>query len=236
MQKAIHDEMEVIILPGISAFVGADIVAGMYDCDMDLKENPHMLLDVGTNGEMVIGDKNGFLATATAAGPVFEGGKIRYGSELIAMAARLLEKQIIDENGTFCDEYFESGYPVKPAGQEEVRLTQSDIRELQMGKAAIRAGMDILLQKVKAKKIYLAGGMGNAIDPKAAVSIGLFSEDCVNLIEPVGNAALEGAHKLLLDENGEERVQKIVENAREMNLANERDFEEKYIHFMQFLV
>ena len=264
-----NTDVEVVILPGISAFVGADIVAGMYYCDMDIKEEPQMLLDVGTNGEMVIGGKYGFIVTSAAAGPVFEGGNISCGmpavkgaiahikedscevvgdaepkgicgSGLVDLAAYLLDAQVIDENGTLCDAYFDEGYPVcnclknNPAGS--MKMTQADIREIQMGKAAIRAGIEVLTEDDKPECIYLAGGFGAAMDVVSAVKIDLLPEQWCNRIESVGNAALEGAHKFLLDEHGTGRVKGIVEKSREILLAEQGNFEEKYIHFMQFLI
>jgi len=264
-----NPDTEVVILPCISAFVGADIVAGMYYCDMDIKVEPQMLLDVGTNGEMVIGSKSGFIVTSTAAGPVFEGGNISCGmpavkgaiahmkedscevvgdaepkgicgSGLVDLTAYLLDMQIIDENGTLCDAYFDEGYPVckclknNPAGS--MRLTQADIREIQMGKAAIRAGIEVLTEHCKPESIYLAGGFGTAMDVASAVKIDLLPEQWCNGIESVGNAALEGAHKFLLDEHGVGRVRGIVEKSGEVLLAEQGNFEEKYIHFMQFLI
>ena len=71
-ERNISPETELIILPGISAFVGADIVAGLLASDFDREEGPSMLIDLGTNGEMVIGGKSGRIATSTAAGPAFE--------------------------------------------------------------------------------------------------------------------------------------------------------------------
>ena len=265
-----NPDVEVVILPGISAFVGADIVAGMYYCDMDIKEEMQMLLDVGTNGEMVIGNKSGFVATSTAAGPVFEGGNISCGmpavkgaiahvkadtcevvgnaepegicgSGLVDLTAYLLDMQIIDENGTLCDAYFEAGYPVcaclkNNLAKRELKLTQADIRELQMGKAAIRAGIDVLTEKCEPEIVYLAGGFGVAMDVTAATQIDLLPKSWGEQIKAVGNASLEGAHKFLLDECGRERVCAIVGKTKEILLAEQGKFEEKYIHFMQFLI
>lgn len=259
-------ETEVVILPGISAFVGADIVAGMYYCDMDLQKEKQMLLDVGTNGEMVIGNSAGFIVTSTAAGPVFEGGKISCGmpavrgaiahfkngtcevigdvkpqgicgSGLVDLVAHMLEEAIIDENGTLGDAYFTEGYPIGMTEDScNLRLTQTDIRELQMGKAAIRAGIEVLMEKYRPEKIYLAGGFGAAIDADSAAKIELFPKELLHSIKPVGNAALEGTHKFLLDKYGEERVRDIVQKSQEILLAKEVKFEENYIHFMQFLI
>lgn len=288
--------IEVTILPGISAFIGSDVTAGIYVCEMDLKEECRMLVDVGTNGEMVIGSQNGFLTVSVAAGPVFEAGGISCGmpactgavshircdtgterkdetgnhknkweyqiigpegskprglcgSGLIDLVSGLWQLGIIDENGTFCDEYFESGFQLpelnhEEAGQKGVSqgiqqqliLSQADIRELQMGKAAIRAGIEILTQEMRPERVYLAGGFGTAIDINSAIEIGLFPKQFLRRIEQAGNTALLGVRKYLLDENGEERMRHIVELSKELTLAKEADFQEKYIHFMQFLI
>ncbi len=284
-QKAFLEKLQikVTILPGISAFVGSDVTAGIYACEMDLKEECQMLIDVGTNGEMVIGNQNGFLAASAAAGPVFEAGNIscgmpaqtgavshiRYrleknaneepllkwecrilgsegtkakglcGSGLIDLVSELWRLGIIDENGTFCEPYFENGFavPVKcKETEKQIVLSQTDVRELQMGKAAIRAGMELLMQKIQPEKIYLAGGFGTAIDKNAAAGIGLFPKQFLGQIVPVGNTALLGAKKYLLDKKGEERITRIAGLAKEVSLAKDSDFQEKYIHFMQFLV
>ena len=270
---------EITILPVISAFIGADITAGIYACDFDLKSEYQMLTDVGTNGEMVIGNCDGFLAASVAAGPVFEAGNIscgipacsgavshiecckeengkaewKYeilgaegtkarglcGSGLPDLVSELLRLGEIDENGVLKDAYFETGFlvPIKENETEKpFFLTQSDIRELQMGKAAIRAGMELLLQRRKPKKIYLSGGFGTALDKNSAAGIGLFPKAYLDAIVPAGNTALFGAEKYLLDEKGEERVVHIAQMAEELPLANDTDFQEKYIHFMQFLV
>jgi len=259
---------EVTILPGISAFIGADIVAGMYCCDMDLKEETYMLLDIGTNGEMVIGNKNGFKAASTAAGPVFEGGNISCGmpavtgaishikdgqyevlgkikpkgicgSAIIDLAAYLFQKCIIDENGTLSEEYFDDGYLLSECVNAEltnIKLTQQDIRELQMGKGAIRAGIEVLLQYAIPDQIYLAGGFGTAIDVKSACCIGLLPKEVEKKVISVGNTVIEGLHKYLMDPDGEARVINITKNVQEILLAETGKFEESYIHFMQFLV
>ena len=263
---------EVIILPAISAFVGADIVAGVYYCDMDLQEEPQMLLDIGTNGEIVIGDKKGFYVTSTAAGPVFEGGNISCGipavkgaiahavlenteelhwnceilggaaeckkapvgicgSGLIDCVAALWQEGIIDENGTLIDCFFETGVPVN-----QLRITQSDIREVQMGKAAIRAGIEVLMEKESVEKLYLAGGFGTELNIASAITIGLLPEDSRNCVISKGNTSLKGLQKFLMDKSGEERIWDIIQKSKEIVLAKEGNFEEKYILFMQFLI
>ena len=258
---------QVTIFPSISVFVGGDIVAGIYACDMDLKEEPHMLLDIGTNGEMVVGNQNGFYVTSTAAGPVFEGGNISCGmpavegaiahiacqngqwkweilgyqkekeavgfcgSGLVDLTAELWKQGLIDENGTITEEFFDCGVPIG-----SFRILQSDIREIQMAKAAIRAGMEVLKEKYVAKRVLLAGGLGTVLNVDSAIEIGLFPREIENNILPVGNTALAGAIRFLRDEMGEKRVTDIVRKSQELTLANEGNFEENYILFLQFLL
>lgn len=255
----------IYILPGISAFVGADIVAGIYACDMDMAEKVGLLVDVGTNGEIVIGSKSGFWVTATSAGPVFESGRVSCGmpaitgaithmtyqknkwyyecqgaktpkgicgSGLLDLLAGMYEHHIIDENGTLDDVYFEDGYMV--VENLKIQILQSDIRELQMGKAAIRAGIEILKRKLSPEYMYVAGAFGRGIMPASAVVTGIFGAEDVCHMSAVGNTALVGAKKFLLDENGEARLVSIVAKSREIILSNEPEFEELYICNMQF--
>ena len=264
-EGGLSKEAEVIVFPGISTFVGADIVAGIYACEMDLKEEVQMLVDVGTNGEMVLGNKDELFVTSTAAGPVFEGGNISCGmpavkgcithlsvgqeqwsyealgerlptglcgSALIDLLAGMYKIGIIDENGTLLDKYFEEGYCINE--QFNIRILQSDIRELQMGKAAIRAGMELLEKRNKPVKIYLAGAFGTEIRLDSATLIGLFSKEAATHMQIMSNTALKGAKKFLIDTAGEDRLRHIVAKAKEVVLAKEADFEELYISYMQF--
>ena len=176
-------DTKVVILPVISAFVGADIMAGIAKMNMHRSEGYHLLLDIGTNGEMVLGNCRHMYVTSTSAGPAFEGGNISCGmasipgvishvfmeetgkagfqvigetdgenkkqqaigicgTGMIDLVYELREHQMIDEHGTYSDLYFDTGYELA----EKVKFTQNDIRELQMAKAAIRAGVDILVK------------------------------------------------------------------------------------------
>ena len=212
-------DTKVVILPGISAFVGADIMAGIAKMNMHRSEGYHLLLDIGTNGEMVLGNCRHMYVTSTSAGPAFEGGNISCGmasipgvishvfmeetgkagfqvigetdgenkkqqaigicgTGMIDLVYELREHQMIDEHGTYSDLYFDTGYELA----EKVKFTQNDIRELQMAKAAIRAGVDILVKKAgiafdEVDNCYLAGGFGTKIDIKKAAGIGLIPKE-----------------------------------------------------------
>lgn len=304
---------QAVILPGISAFVGADIVAGIYSSGMDQQEETCLLLDIGTNGEMVLGNQDGFLVTSAAAGPVFEGGNISCGvpgipgavahvklhrqpgmgrmpgteqcsgtltepgaeeylgmvmepgaeksaevfacsyetiegrppvglcgTGVIDVTSELVRTGLVDENGTLAEPWFEKGFPVAGDG---VRFTQNDIREIQMGKSAIRAGIETLLleyRKAEADRpelqIYLAGGFGYYMDVEKAIRIGLFPASFSGQVKPVGNSALEGAVQFLLveEEEAKGRLRWIVEHAKEINLAMHPKFNDLYMEHMFF--
>ena len=186
--------LPALVLPGISAFVGADITAGIFALSMHRRQEITLLLDLGTNGEMVLGNKERLMATATAAGPAFEGNADNYGTDLMALAARLLDEGLLDETGLLAEPYFEEGIEIGG-----VRLTQGYIRQLQMAKAAVCAGIRILCEKYglqsfsQIDKVFLAGGMGYYLSPKAAARIGLLPAELAGKTVAVGNAALEGA-------------------------------------------
>lgn len=263
-------EADTVILPGISAFVGADIAAGILSTGMAESSELSMLIDMGTNSEMVIGNRNGFLVTSAAAGPAFEGGRISCGmagvpgavshvvleggkarcetigkekavgicgTGIVDAVSELAAAGLVDENGLLSEPYFSAGFPLA----ENVRVTQEDIREIQMAKSAIRAGIEILLREYGAayghvRRLYLAGGFGLGMNPASAAGIGLIPPELSDRVIPVGNTALAGACEYLCgpaQENGE-RMRHIVENSREINLAMHPDFNELYLQYMFF--
>ena len=244
-----------VILPGISAFVGADIFAGIYALSMHERQEITLLLDLGTNGEMVLGNRERLLATATAAGPAFEGNADCYGTDLMALAARLLDEGLLDETGLLADPYFDEGIDIGG-----VRLTQNYVRQLQMAKAAICTGIRILCEKYglqtlsQIDKVFLAGGMGYYLSPKAAARIGLLPVELAGKTVAVGNAALEGAFLYgkriswsevegaggVLPPQSEtssvSAVGKLPMQVEVFNLAEEPQFSERYIQEMNFPV
>ena len=281
-------DTKVVILPGISAFVGADIMAGIAKMNMHRSEGYHLLLDIGTNGEMVLGNCRHMYVTSTSAGPAFEGGNISCGmasipgvishvfmasipgvishvfmeetgkagfqvigetdgenkkqqaigicgTGMIDLVYELREHQMIDEHGTYSDLYFDTGYKLA----EKVKFTQNDIRELQMAKAAIRAGVDILVKKAgitfdEVDNCYLAGGFGTKIDIKKAAGIGLIPKELEMKTIPAGNTVLAGTKEVLLGRISKEELEKIQTMADVINLAEENDFEEMYLSYMDF--
>lgn len=255
-------DLPVYITPGISTFVGGDIAAGLYHCKLLDTSSPKqqsiaisntaiqnaviLFIDLGTNGEMAIVNGDRMVVTATAAGPAFEGGASAAvpGSDMIKVVASLLDKGIIDETGLMIEPYFSEGINVdvpNSTASNIIHLTQSDIRALQMAKAAIRAGIDILCSKIencRITKVYLAGGFGYYLDVNSAIAIGLLPENLRDCTQAVGNTSLAGAFDMgkdlwsgrLTEDKLSERLSKI----ESINLAKEEGFDRLYLSYVNF--
>ena len=266
-------DIEIILLPGISTYVGADITSGLMACDFDKSDEVIAFVDLGTNGEMAIGNKDRILVTSTAAGPAFEGGNISCGMGSVAGAVchvdtrngeticdtignapmigicgtgviectyELLKEGLIDETGMLDETYFDEGFELgkTPEGQPVV-YTQSDIREIQLAKSAVRAGFETLIKRYgvsynQIDKVYLAGGFGYKMDIEKAVGIGLFPAELKDRIIPVGNSSLKGAVRYLAEADSVDRTGYIVEHAEEISLAMDDDFNQLYMDYMYF--
>lgn len=285
-------DFKVWLVPGISTFVGGDIVAGLYalgmlsggcgvECVHNLSEvqdknepqgqnqvqgrpelqgesqvqnqtepqikvqdknetHATILIDLGTNGEMAITDGTHMIVTATAAGPAFEGGAGAgvIGSDMIACAASLLKQGILDETGLLAEPYFTEGVTV---GEPAVRLCNKDIRDLQLAKAAVRAGIEILQRQMGVTQvghIYLAGGFGYYLDVEAAFSIGLLPEHMRGRATAAGNTSLAGAFMLGRDlwrgKTNQAALEQSLSSIVSINLAERDEFERLYVRYMNF--
>lgn len=229
------------LLPGMSAFVGGDITAGIYACGMAEADEISLLIDLGTNGELALGNRERRLACATAAGPAFEGGVNRgiWGSDMISLLAALRRKGLLDETGLLAEEYFETGVRVG-----NVCVTQESVRSVQMAKAAIAAGIGILLDQYgigmeQVGSVVLAGGFGYYLNPADAAEIGLLPAELAKRTVAGGNTALAGAlraGRILLQPRGDESLRRCLENivsgTRCLNLGEESAFGERYLDAM----
>lgn len=268
-----YEEIPVCILPGISTFVGGDIVSGLLECGFEQAKTYSMLIDLGTNGEMAIGNKERILVTSTAAGPAFEGGNILWGTGSVAGAinsvriegqsvkvetiagktpigicgtgvietvSELVRNELVEPAGLLDEDYFEDGFPLtRTKAGEDIVFTQKDIREIQLAKAAVRAGIETLLLRYKITTddidtVYLAGGFGFKLDVSKAIAIGMFPEEFEGKIKTAGNSSLGGAMEYLHSEDGRERIEKITNAASEINLSSDKDFNEFYMDAMFF--
>lgn len=235
------------LVPGISAFVGSDIVAGLYALGMlpdvhtfgsHAEQETALLIDLGTNGEMAITDGTRMIVTATAAGPAFEGGAGAgvVGSDMIACTASLLRQGIMDETGLLAEPYFTEGVAI---GEPAVKLYNKDIRDIQMAKAAVRAGIEILWRQMAEpgiRRVYLAGGFGYYLDVEAAFCIGLLPASMRGKVESVGNTSLAGAFRIGRDlwrhKTDKKALEKSLSYIESVNLAEQGTFEELYIRYM----
>lgn len=264
---------EIVILPGISTFVGGDIIAGLYKYNFYKRDKTSVFIDLGTNGEIVVGNKNRILCTSTAAGPAFEGGNISCGAGnvegaichvaitkeglnistignkpavgicgtgVVELVSELVRTGLVDETGLFADTYFTEGYSLGVDRQRRrLSFTQKDIREFQLAKAAVRAGIEILLKRFgvtykQIDAIYLAGGFGYKIDIEKAMLIGLLPEEFYEKIQAVGNSSLAGALEYLFHEEAELQIDKMLHVAEEISLSKDDDFNESFMQYMMF--
>lgn len=256
--------IKTVLLPGISAFVGGDIVSGIYACglcNIGLHNSSlhnvktWLFVDLGTNAEMVIGRGNRLFCTAAAAGPAFEGSgtgarkdsggfgraKEGTGAERILALAKLLKQGAMDSTGLLREPYFSEGICV-----EGISVTQKDIRELQAAKAAVRTGIHFLKEKAgishygEIDRVYLAGGFGFYLDKRAAVRIGLIPEELEDKLITAGNTSLLGAarYAAYAVSGGKgahtEELTALAAQAEAFNMAQLPDFEKIYVEYMDF--
>jgi uncharacterized 2Fe-2S/4Fe-4S cluster protein (DUF4445 family) len=256
----INPDGKVITLPCQTAYVGADIFAGL--AVLKPVSRNYLFLDIGTNGEMAI-MKNGRMFTcATAAGPAFEGANISCGmaavtgalshfngpddytvvgnseptgicgSGIIDIVAWLLKNRLIDETGLL-----KEPYSIGP--DSKISVNQQDIREIQLAKSAICSGIRILMKVTESAfdeidALYLAGGFGNYINIDSAIGIGLLPAEMRGKIFPVGNSAGIGALQYLKSDEIDKRISGLLENSEYIELSNYDEFMTEFAMNMDF--
>lgn len=266
-------DCRVTILPGISAYIGADIVAGLLKCGFPSADNICLLMDIGTNGEMVIGNKNKLMCLAAAAGPAFEGasissgtgsvkgaissftiekGTMQYetiedvaaigicGSGVIDIVAACLKNNWVFKSGEFNPEKVQGGCIKLLEGvYGDISFTQKDIRELQLAKAAMRTGVELLIENYGCSyadidTVYLAGGFGTNINVENAAAIGLIPRELKYKVKTVGNSSLGGAVLYLLNNQLREQIGSLKAAAVCLDLAVDNKFNNLFMRNMQF--
>ncbi len=248
---------EIISLPSFSAFVGADLVAGMNYTEMPSEGKYNLLVDLGTNAEIILCSKEKILCTSAAAGPCFEGANISCGisavdgaisaygkgrietignkpakgicgTGLIDIIAELISDGTIDETGFMECEEFEIA--------ENVSLTQGDIRQYQLAKSAICSAVLTLLKKENIdsediEKVYLSGGFSTKINIRNAVRTGLIPEDVKDKCVPINNSSLLGTVKYAIEQND---LTVFTEKAEYIDLSSDKYFSELFMGNMMF--
>lgn len=219
-------------VPGFSAFVGGDLMAGVVATEIACGEAYQLLVDLGTNGEMILAKQDCLFGTATAAGPAFEGGSEGgFACDRIKRVIALYEKGYLETNGTAPEEWPKEGILV---GDSWVTIEM--VQAILVAKAAVRAGIEILLQKAEISaeqvtRIYLAGGFGYYLDVASAEKIGLFPKAFSGKIVAVGNSALAGAKELLGVKSVTE-LENVAKKATILNLAEEDGFSDIFLAHM----
>lgn len=276
----------------IAGFVGGDTTAVALAVEMDSAADTVLAVDIGTNGELVLGAEGRLFAASCAAGPALEGARIAQGSRategaieaveiakggelalkvigggaprsicgsgLIDAVAVLAELGVIDATGRLMAKQDVAGRlsdalverltaidgqpafcltggegPSTPA----VLLTQKDIREFQLAKGAILAGIRLLLGKVRIveadlDRVLLAGAFGNYIRPSSAVRVGLLPNVPLERIHFVGNAAASGAQMLLLSDEARQRATTLAQRIEYVEIAHEKTFPDVFAEAM----
>ncbi len=260
----VRPEGMVYCLPNLGGFVGADLAGVLLATRLWETDAPRLVLDLGTNGEILLGHRGKVWACSTAAGPAFEGGAISCGmravsgaiqavsinggdirldvigggspvgvcgSGLIDAVAELLSSGILDRDGRLHGAEF--------ALAEGVILTQKDIRQLQLAKGAIRAGVEVLLkiaglEPEDLEEVILAGTFGNYVDERKAVQIGLLPPVAPEKVRPIGNAALDGARMALLSAGARRALEDAAKSVEHISLALRADFQEIFMERVNF--
>jgi uncharacterized 2Fe-2S/4Fe-4S cluster protein (DUF4445 family) len=279
----------------IAGFVGADTTAVAVAVEIGQSDQVTLVLDIGTNGELLLAARGKVHAASCAAGPAFEGARISQGSRavggaiervglsskdieisvigntephsicgsgLVDAVAVLLDLGLLDATGRLAGpahvpEGFQEAMAARvievarqPAwvlawasqgGRSAVILTQADIRQVQLAKAAIRAGIELLLRKTglessDIEQVLLAGAFGNTIRPAGAIRIGLLPEVPVDRVISVGNAACAGAEMILLNRHCRIQAGQLARSIRYVEIATDPAFEQAYPEAMSFPV
>jgi len=265
----IYPEADVTFLPNIGGFVGSDAVAFIIASGMYKTGPIKLAIDLGTNGEILLGNKDKILVTSTAAGPAFEGRHITCGmsaregaidkvkiadsgvvkisvignvspkgicgSGLIDAIAQMLECGAMDKTGRMKQDKFVL-YKKK---NKKIYITQSDIRKIQLAKAAIYAGVKVLMKQLNIKQealseILITGSFGNSINAKNSIRAGIIPGVLESKVRFIKDAPLLGAEKYTLSKQIRSGLTSILSKAKRVPLIR-RDFMETYAESMRFV-
>jgi uncharacterized 2Fe-2S/4Fe-4S cluster protein (DUF4445 family) len=253
----------ITFYPSIGSFVGSDILAGIYATGMWQRKEYSILVDLGTNGEIVVGNSEHLLCASTAAGPAFEGAKISRGmlattgaissvtgdEEGISCniignvpATGICGSGLIDAVAVFLDQGLLGDFGEIISGDQEIALTDEvsltakDIQEFQLAKAAIAAGLMILLRKLEitaehVSHIYISGAFGTYINLEKMLRTSMMNFP-LERYRKLGNSALIGAKMFLFSDL--EATESILNIISHVNLESEPGFQDIFIDQLTF--
>lgn len=259
----LHPQAQVQWLPNIGGFVGADTTACMLAAALDRRTSLTLLVDIGTNGELVLTDGHRFAACSAAAGPAFEGANIRCGMRAVPGAIDrvwpekgYLQFHVIGDCapvGICGSGLIDAVWSLRRLGRldsagrmEEpwyfspgVFLEQKDIRQLQLAKAAIAAAIRLLCAHMGAtpaqlQSVLLAGAFGSVLRPQSACGIGLLPPEVENRVHWIGNAAGEGASLAAISSDAFSRACAMAAKTEHLSLAEVPEFQAVYLEELNF--
>ena len=285
----------VYVLPCIAGHVGADAAAMVLAEEPHLLEETSLVVDVGTNAEIVLGNRDRLLACSSPTGPAFEGAQISCGqraaagaiervridretlevrfrvigsdawsdepgfdesvqafgvtgicgSGIIETVAEMYLAGIVSEDGVIDGGLAERSSRIVPddrtwtfvlyEGRQTIAVTQNDVRQIQLAKAALYAGVKLLLDRAGVEqidRIRLAGAFGSHIDPLYAMVLGLIPDCDLDAVESAGNAAGTGATIALLDTSTRAEIEATVRDIEKIETAVEPKFQEYFVDAM----
>ncbi|MBN2594816.1 MAG: DUF4445 domain-containing protein [Sedimentisphaerales bacterium] len=267
-------------LPSVAVYVGSDIVAGVLSSRLFTQKGVCLFVDIGTNGEVVLGNRDWLVCASSSAGPAFEGSGVRHGmragagaieqlniledgsiefktiggdapvgicgSGLLDTLAELFVSGTIDRTGRFTidpatDNRLSEGddglqFQLVPAVEDnhEIVMTQADINNLVRSKAGVFAAIKVLMESTQTKAenleaVYLAGGFGNFLNVRQAVTIGMLPDVPIEKIHFVGNTSIAGAKAVLLSQKALETAEEIAGSMTYFDLMSHPGYMEEFI-------
>jgi len=276
------------VLPNIAGFVGGDTVAGILATGIHRSDGLRLFVDIGTNGEIVLGNSESLAATSAAAGPAFEGGRIEKGmsaedgaidhvsigddvimstvgdiepkgicgSGLIQAISSMLSAGLVDETGHLLAHHEAEMLPEKlrtrfrgltgrrrfvfwEGERDMIYISQKDIAELQLAKAAISAAIELMLEKravrfEKIDEIIIAGAFGYHLRIEDIVRIGMIPEVDADKVSIAGNSSLEGAIMALLSSKVSDEAERVASGVDFIELAGDPDFRDSFVSAIPF--
>jgi uncharacterized 2Fe-2S/4Fe-4S cluster protein (DUF4445 family) len=291
----VHPGARVYTLPCIAGHVGADAAGMLLSERPDLSDKLTLLVDVGTNAEIVLGNRERLLACSSPTGPAFEGAQISCGqraapgaiervridratleakfkvigsdlwsnqpgfeqavaasgvtgvcgSGIIEVIAEMYLAGIISQDGVIDGELAKRSDRIVPTGRTyayvvhrgtpALQITQNDVRAIQLAKAALRAGVQLLMEHMgleRVDRIRLAGAFGSHIDVKYAMILGMIPDCDLFMVSSAGNAAGTGARIALLDSDSRKTIEELVRRVEKIETAIEPKFQAHFVAAM----
>jgi uncharacterized 2Fe-2S/4Fe-4S cluster protein (DUF4445 family) len=274
----INRQSPVYTVPCVASYIGGDIVAGALASEMHRKSEISLFMDIGTNGEIVIGNNEWLVTAACSAGPCFEGSGIRHGmrategavesvsidsgtfeptlrvigkgnpigicgSGMIDALTEMFLNGVVDRKGKFVKglgtERIRDGFEgpeflLYRDSRRDIVLTEVDIENILRAKAAIYAGISLLLRKVglgfdDIARVHIAGGFGNYLNVEKAIIIGMLPDIPREKFRFLGNTSIVGAYLCLLSERLRQEAEEIAKKMTNIELSVSRRFMDEYM-------